>query len=122
MNAKLILFVSWFAAVTLATSVVNAGPRGHGGHGKHFSSMSPRGGHKFSRGTSGTYRNWNGRDWSVGYLGGRNWSGSYWGGGNWDWYPSGGLGIPYALNYDYYSYGYYPWYRHGFGYPYYWSW
>src|SRR5262249_19795462 len=175
-NAKLILFVSWFAAVTLATSVVNAGPRGHGGHGKqgerfgsvsrrgghgkhfssmsprgahgghgkhfssmsprgghgghgkHFSSMSLRGGHKFSRGTSGTYRNWNGRDWSVGYLGGRNLSGSYWGGGNWDWYPSGGWGIPYALNYGYYSYGYYPWYRYGFGYPFYrgwspyWSW
>jgi hypothetical protein len=41
---------------------VNAASRGHG---KHFSSMSPRGGHKFSRGgskfsrgTSGIYRNW----------------------------------------------------------------
>jgi len=38
------------------------------------------------------------------------------------WYPYSGWGIPYALNYGYYPYGYYPSYRYGFGYPYYWGW
>src|SRR4029450_11422183 len=105
MNAKLMLFVSCFAAVTLTASAVNAAPHGHGGHGrhggyhgKHFSSISPRGGHgryggyqgkrfssisprggykfsrsgpKFSRGTSGTYRNWGGGKWSGGKWHGR---------------------------------------------------
>jgi hypothetical protein len=114
--------------------------------------MSARGGHKFSqngstfsRGKSGTYRNWNGGKWSGGNWGGRNWRGGNWGGGNWggynwsggdrfifvggfgypyywDWYPSWGWGIPYAFNYGYYSYGYYPSYGYGFGYPYYWDW
>jgi hypothetical protein len=120
------LFVSCFAAVTLTASAVNAAPRGHGGHGrhggyhgKHFSSISPRGGHKFSRsspkfsrGTSGTYRNW----------GGGKWSGGNWGGSNWDWYRSSNRGIPYALNYGYYSYGYYPWYGYRLSYPFYWGW
>src|SRR5262249_9042906 len=35
--------------------------------------------------------------------------------------PYSGWGIPYALNYGYYSYGYYPSYRYGFDYPYYWG-
>src|SRR5262245_25161148 len=151
MNARLVVFASCFAAVSLVGSAVNAAPHGHGGHakhgkqfssvsprgghgkqgrhfssispragrgkhGKHFSSVSPRGGHKFSRrgskfsyAKSGRYRNWTGG----------NWSGGYWGGGNWDSYPSKGWGIPYARNNGYYSYGYYPWYRYGFGYPFY---
>jgi len=105
------------------------GPGGHGGyhvrHGGNISWMSARGGHKFSRsgpkfgrGKSVAYRNWSGRKWS----------GGKWGGGKWDWHRSSGWGIPYALNYGYYSYGYYPWYRYGFGYPFYrgwspyWSW
>src|SRR4030095_6894823 len=138
MNSRLILFVSCLAAVTLTASVLDAAPRGqgkhgrHGGyHGKHFSSITPRGGHgrhgghfgsisargggpkfsrsgpTFNRATSGTYRNW---------------SGNKWGGGHWDSYPSWGWGIPYALNYGYASYGYYPSYTYGFGYPYSWGW
>src|SRR6266480_7069327 len=69
MNAKFILFLSCFAAMTLIAPAVNAAPRsggGHGGHGGpggqhggpgayhgahggyhggHFSSISPRGAH-----------------------------------------------------------------------------
>src|SRR6266487_752236 len=117
-------------------------PRGghgayYGGHGGHFSSISPRGGHKFSRsgstfsrGRSGTYRNWSGGNWSGGNWGGRNWGGGdrfvFIGGFGypyyWDWYPSWGWGIPYAFNYGYYSSGYYPSYGYGFDYPYYWDW
>src|SRR5438876_1093834 len=90
MNAKFILFLSCFAAVTLAASVVNADPRGGR---RHFSSMSPRGGHAFTRGgatfgrsTSGTYRNWSGGNWRTGgnWRSGGNWSGRNWRtGGNW---------------------------------------
>jgi len=95
----------------------------HGGHGGHFSSISPRGGHKFSgsgskftRGASGTYRNWSGRNWSRG-----NWSGGFgYPYDYWDLYPSWSWSIPYAFNYGYYSYGY-PSYGYGFGYPYYWD-
>src|SRR6266487_3998381 len=123
MNAKFILFLSCFAAMTLIASGVNAAPRGggghgghgghfssisprgghgayYGGHGGHFSSISPRGGHKFSRigstfshGRSGTYRNWSGGNWSGGNWGGRNWGGG-------DRFVFIG----------------------GFGYPYYWDW
>src|SRR5215475_9127305 len=157
MNSRLILFVSCLAAVTLTASVLDAAPRGqgkhdrHGGyHGKHFSSISPRGGHgrhgrhfssisarggghkfsrsgpKFNRATSGTYRNWSANKWGSGHWRGgnwgRKWSGGNWSGGHWDSYPSWGWGIPYALNYGYASYGYYPSYTYGFGYPYYWGW
>jgi len=152
MNAKFILFLSCFAAMTLIASAVNAAPRGGGGHGGnhgahsgyhaghseyhgghygghvgHFSSMSPRGGHKFSRSGSKFSRGASGQY--------RNWSGRNWGGGDrfvfiggfgypyyWDWYPSWGWGIPYAFNYGYYSSGYYPSYGYGFDYPYYWDW
>src|SRR5213595_2079469 len=111
MNAKFILFLSCFAAVTLAASVVNADPRGGR---RHFSSMSPRGGHAFTRGgatfgraTSGTYRNWSGRNWS-----GRNWSGGNWGGNQSIFI--GGFGFPFFYGYPYY--GSYP---YGYGsYPY----
>jgi hypothetical protein len=131
-------------AVAVSISTVRAGRGGHGGHGGyrgghggHFSSISPRGGHKFSRsgskftrGTGGKYRNWSGRKWSGG-----NWSSRNWGGGDrfifsagfgypyyWDWYPSWSWSIPYAFNYGYYSNWYYPSYGYGFGYPYYWDW
>src|SRR5437667_91769 len=115
MNAKFILFLSCFAAVTLAASVVNADPRGGR---RHFSSMSPRGGHAFTRGgatfgrsTSGTYRNWSGGNWRTG----RNWSG-----GNWSGNQSifiGGFGFPFFYGYPYYSY--YPYNYYGYGsYPY----
>src|SRR5713101_3609079 len=65
-------FFSIILAVAVSIGTVRAE---HGGHGGHFSSMSPRGGHKFSRsgskfsrGASGKYRNWSGRNW-----GGDNW-------------------------------------------------
>jgi hypothetical protein len=133
MNTKLTLFLSCLAAVALAAPAVKAAPRGGGGGhgGGHFSSMSPRGGHSFSRGgatfsrsTSGTYRNSGGRTWSGG-----NWSGDwrrhhrssrdqfifiggfgypYWG------YPYWGWGYPYGYGY---GYGSYP-YGYGYGYDY----
>jgi hypothetical protein len=125
MNAKFILFLSCFAAMTLIASAVNAAPRGggghgghggyhgghgghfssisprgghgayHGGHGGHFSSISPRGGHKFGR---------SGSTFSHGRSGTyRNWSGGNWGGRNW----GGGDRFVFIG---------------GFGYPYYWDW
>ena len=127
MNAKLILFLSCFAAVTLATSGTNADPRRGGGGrgGGHIRSMPARGGATFSRGTSGTFRNWSGRNWS-----GRNWSGRHnWSSGNWssDWRHNrfsnnqsifiGGFGFPFFYGYPYYSY--YPYNYYGYGsYPY----
>jgi hypothetical protein len=139
MNAKLILYLSCFAAVTLAASVVNADlRRGGGGRGgRHIMSMPARGGATFSRGTSGTFRNWSGRNWSGRNWSGGNWSGRNWSGGNWsgrnwsgrnwsgDWRRHrfsndqfifiGGFGFsfysyPYYwyYPYDYYSYGSYP--------------
>src|SRR5260370_13049856 len=120
MNANVILFLSCSAAVTLAASGANADPRrGGGGRGAgHIRSMPARGGATFSRGTSGTFRNWSGRNWS-GRNGsgrnrsgrnwsGRNWSGRNWSGGNWsgrNW--SGGDQFIFTG---------------GFGYPYYWDW
>ena len=130
MNAKLILFLSCFAAVTLAASVVNAGPRGGGGMGRgggHFSSMSARGGNTFARGP-GTWsgRNWSGRNWN-----GRNWNGRNWNNwsGNWrhhhhnnnnDVIFIGGFGFPFwGWGYPYgYGYGYPYGYGYGYGYPY----
>src|SRR6266567_8106370 len=122
MNARFILFLSCFAAMTLIASAVNAAPRGggghggyhgghgghfssisprgghgayYGGHGGHFSSISPRGGHKFSRSGS-TFGH--GRSGTY-----RNWSGGNWSGGNW----GGGDRFVFIG---------------GFGYPYYWDW
>jgi hypothetical protein len=126
MNAKLILFLSCFAAVTLAASIVNAAPRGGGGGmgrgGGHFSSMSARGGHTFARGP-GT---WSGQRWSRNNWNGQRWSKNNWNGGNWNgnWRHHrhssnqfifvGGFGFPFFYGYPYY--GYYP-YGYG-GYPY----
>src|SRR5258707_3624618 len=122
MNTKLVLFLSCFAAVALTASAVNADPRG-GGHGRHFSSMS-RGGQTFTRsGATFSGRNWSGRNWSGGNWSGRNWSGrnwsggnwsgGEWGGGDWGWYPSGGWGISYPLNYRHYFFLDLPLYRYG---------
>ena len=124
MNAKLILFLSCFAAVTLATSGTNADPRRGGGGrgGGHIRSMPARGGATFSRGTSGTFRNWSGRNWS----GRHNWSSGNWSSGNWssDWRHNrfsnnqsifiGGFGFPFFYGYPYY--GYYPSDYYGYGY------
>jgi hypothetical protein len=134
MNAKLALFLSCFAVVTLVAPVVNADPRGGR---RHFSSMSPRGGHAFTRGgatfgrsTSGTYRSWSGRNWS-----GRNWrTGGNWSGGNWsgNWRHHdrfsggqsiviGGFGFPFFYgypNYGYYPYNYYDYSSYPYGYGY----
>src|SRR5437667_8461446 len=154
MNAKFILFLSCFAAMTLIPSAVNAAPRsggghgghgghhaylgGHGGHGEyhgghsgHFSSISPRGGHKFS-GSGSTFsrgRKWHG-NWSSRNWSGRKWSLANWSGGDrfifvggfgypyyWNWYPYWGWGVPYAFNYGYYSYGYNP--SYGYNYDHY---
>jgi len=74
--------------------------------------MPARGGATFSRGTSGTFRNWGGRNW-----GGGNWGGS-------QFIFTGGLGFPFFYGYPYYGYypyGYqYDYYSHpGYGYGYY---
>src|SRR6266568_4343744 len=111
MNAKLILFLSCFAAVTLTTSAVSAAPQGGYG-GRHFASMPARGGHTFTRSGMGT------------------WSGQRWNGGNWrhhhhnnnDVIFIGSFGFPFwGLGWGYpYGYGYgYPYgYDYGYGYPY----
>src|SRR5436190_22996281 len=84
MNAKLVLFLSCFAAITLTTSAVSAAP--HGGHGGgHFVSMRARGGNTFTRSGTGT---WSGQRWGGGTWSGRNWNGGNWigqrgRGGNW---------------------------------------
>ena len=137
MNAKLILFLSCFTAVTLTASAVSAAPHGRGHGGGYFNSMPPRGGHTFTRGgstfrggTSGTYRNWNGGNWSGRNWSGGNWSGQRWGGGNWRHHHNnnndifiGSFGFPFwgwGYPYGYYGYGYdYPYgYGYGYGYPY----
>jgi hypothetical protein len=124
---SIILAVAVSISTALAKHGGRGGHRGHGGyhgkHSKHFSSISPRGGRKFSRGGSGKYRNWSGRNWR-----GRSWSGGNWSrdwryhrfssdrfiftGGYgypyyWGWYPSWGWNVPYAY-YSYYPYRYYP--------------
>jgi hypothetical protein len=123
MNAsKLILSLSCFVAVTLASPIVTAAPRG-GGHGGH-GGMSARSGHSFSRGGMGRAggQRWSGRNWS-----GRNWSGRNWN-GNWRHHHGhnkvifiGGFGFPswWGWGYPYYGYGYgYPYGYYGYGYPY----
>jgi hypothetical protein len=128
MNAKLFFFLSCFAAVTLTASGVNADPRS--GH-RHFSSISPRGGHTFTRSgqptfgrsTSGTYRNWSGGNWrSGGNWSGGNWSGDWrhrdrFSGGN-QFIFSGGFGFPFFYGYPYYGYGSYPYGYSPYGYNY----
>src|SRR5713101_1286022 len=107
MNAKLILFLSCFAAATLAASGANADPRRGGGdrRGGHIRSMPPRGGATFSRGTSGTFRNWSGRNWSGDWRRNRF--------SNNQSIFIGGFGFPFFYGYPYS--GYYP-YDYGYGY------
>jgi hypothetical protein len=112
MNAKLTLFLSCFAAVTLTASAVSAAPHGGG----HFKSIPPRGGHTFSRGgstfsggTSGAYRNWSGRNWSGDWRHHHRFS-------NDRFIFIGGFGYPF---YGYPSYGYYPYDYYGYDYGYY---
>src|SRR6266513_2949521 len=117
-NSKLILSLSCFAAVTLASPLATAAPRGGGGH---FS-----GGRGFASGRSGMGA-WNGRNWNnwngnwrhnhgnnvifIGDFGFPGWWGWGWGGG----YPYGyGYGYPYG----YYGYGYPYGYGYGGGYGY----
>jgi hypothetical protein len=142
MNTKLVISLSCFAAVTLAASPVNAAPRGGGRGGGHIMSMPARGGATFSRGTSGTFRNWNGGNWSGrNWSGGnwnRNWSGQRWGSGNWNrnWnhhhhhnnsdvifigdfgFPfwGWGWGYPYGYYGGGYGYGYGGYSPYGYGY------
>src|SRR5713101_4937345 len=108
MNAKLILFLSCFAAATLAASGANADPRRGGGdrRGGHIRSMPPRGGATFSRGTSGTFRNWSGRNWSGDWRRNRF--------SNNQSIFIGGFGFPFFYGYPYY--GYYPYDYYGYGY------
>src|SRR5213082_611163 len=139
MNSKSILFLSFFAAVTLTTSAVSADQRGGHGGG-HFASMPARGGHTFTRSGMGTWsgQRWGGGTWSGRNWNGGNWSGQRWSGGNWNnwnggnWrhhhnnnndvifigsfgFPFWGLGWGYPYGYGYgYPYGY----DYGYGYPY----
>ncbi len=134
MNAKFILFLSCFAAVTLAaTSVVTAGSRGGGGMGRGGGGMGRGGGAHFSsptrsaptfyRGGSGTYRTRSG-DWSRS----GNWSrrGDWSRSGDWRRHHHrssrnqfvfiGGFGFPYYWGYPYDYYGYYPYDYYGYDY------
>src|SRR5258707_10850843 len=102
-HSKLILSLSCFVVVTLASPLLTAAPRGGGGGGRggggHFA-----GGRSFAgrpgmgrpgMGAMGG-RNWNGRNWN-----GRNWSGRNWNGRNWNGHHGhnnvifiGGFGFP----------------------------
>ena len=126
MNAKRITLLSCLVALVLPVSVATGQHRG-GGRG-HAGSMSVRSAPTVTRsGTSGTYRNWSGQNWSGDWRRHRFsrdrfiFSGGFGYPYYWDWYPSWSWSIPYAFNYGYYSYGY-PSYGYGFGYPYYWDW
>jgi len=130
MNAKLILFLSCFAAVTLTTSAVSADPRsGHGGG--HFASMPARGGQTFTRSGAGNFRTFNDRREdrlenrrfvSNRFVSNRfvfvdSFGFPFWG---WGWgYPYGyyggyGYGYPYGYGYDYDYYSQ-PAYGYGYG-------
>jgi hypothetical protein len=120
-HSKLVLSLSCFVAVILASPLASAAPRGGGGHfggGRSFASgragMGAWGGHNWSG------RNWNGRNWN-----GRNWSGRNWN-GNWHHHGHnsvifiGDFGFPgwWGWGYPgYYGYGY-PYGYYGYGYPY----
>ncbi|PYJ25614.1 MAG: hypothetical protein DME91_03030 [Verrucomicrobia bacterium] len=132
MNSKSILFLSLFAAITLATSGLDAAPHGGG----HSTSMPMGGGRTFTRGGTGT---WSGHRWNGGNWSGRNWNN--WGGdwhhhhhhnnnqvifiGDfgfplwWGWgYPWWGWGYPYGYGYGYPPYGYgYGGYGYDYGQP-----
>src|SRR6059058_2911634 len=134
-NSKLILSLSCFVAVTLASPLATPAPRGAGGHfsgGRGFASGRPGMGAWSGRNWNG--RNWSGGNWSGRNWSGRNWSGRNWSGGNWggDWRRHrfsndqfifiGGFGFPFLYPYygyypyDYYSYGSYPYGYSPYGY------
>jgi hypothetical protein len=144
MNSKLTLSATCCAALLLTASLAVGAPRG-GGHGGHFSGMSARSGHSFSRGGMGiaggrhwSGGNWSGRNWSGRNWSGRNWSGRNWSGRNWnnwngnwrhhhhhhddddnDFIFIGSFGFPFwgwGYPYGYYGYGYPYGYGYGYGY------
>jgi hypothetical protein len=107
MNAKRVILLSCLVALVLPVSVASGQHRG-GGRG-HAGSMSVRSAPTVIRsGTSGTYRNWSGQNWS----------------GDWRRHRfsrdrfifSGGFGFPFFYGYPYY--GYYPYDYYGYGYGY----
>jgi len=124
MNAKLILFLSFFAAVTLTTSAVSADQRGGHGGG-HFASMPARGGQTFTRSGAGNFRTFNDRRedrlenrrfFRNRFVSNRfvfvdSFGFPFWGWG-WGWdYPYGyyggyGYGYPYGYGYGDQGYGY----------------
>ena len=133
-HSKFVLSLSCLVALTLASPLATAAPRGGGGAGGHAGGSHFSGGGGFAgrpgMGTAG--RNWNGGHWSGHNWHGGNWHGhghvhnrvvfiggfgfpSWWG---WGW---GGYGYPYwgYPYYGYYNYGYgYPYgYGYGYGYP-----
>jgi hypothetical protein len=132
-------FFSIILAVAVSISPALAKHGGHGGHGgyhgkpgKHFSSVSPRGGHKFNRNALKFSRGkWSGSGkWSGGRWNGGRWNGGYWSGGSRfisiggfgypyysGWYPSWGWSVPYSYSYySYYPYRYYPAYWYDYDY------
>ena len=125
-HSKLILSLSCFVAVTLASPLVTAAPRGGGGG--HFA-----GGRGFAgRPGMGAWggRNWNGRNWGGRNWNGRNWSGRNWNGRNWNgnWNHHGHNNVIFIGDFGFpgwwgwgwggYPYGGYPYYGYGYGYPY----
>jgi len=129
-HSKLILSLSCFVAVTLASPLVTAAPRGGGGGhgGGHFA-----GGRGFAgRPGMGAWggRNWNGRNWGGRNWNGRNWSGRNWNGRNWNgnWNHHGHNNVIFIGDFGFpgwwgwgwggYPYGGYPYYGYGYGYPY----
>src|SRR5213082_2638178 len=121
MNSKSILFLSFFAAVTLTTSAVSADQRGGHGGG-HFASMPARGGHTFTRSGMGTWsgQRWGGGTWSGRNWNGGNWSGQRWSGGNWNNWNGGNWRHHHNNNNDVIfigSFGF-PFWGLGWGYPY----
>src|SRR6266542_4488986 len=105
--SKLVLSLSCFVAVTLASPLATAAPRGGGGHGGHFS-----GGRSFTSGRPGMGawggRNWNGRNWS-----GRNWNGNWRHHGHNNVIFIGDFGFP-----GWWGWGYPGYYGYGNGYGY----
>jgi hypothetical protein len=123
-HSKLVLSLSCLVAMTLASPLATAAPRGGGGGG-HFG-----GGRSFAAGRPGMGAWGGGRNWS-----GRNWNGRNWNNWNGNWHHHGhnnvifigdfgfpgwwGWGWGPSWGYPYYGYGYpYGYYGYGYGYPY----
>jgi Putative peptidoglycan binding domain len=113
-HSKLILSLSCFVIVTLASPLLTAAPRGGGGRGGggHFAGARGFAGRPGMGAWGG--RNWNGRNWS-----GRNWN------GNWHGHHGhnnvifiGDFGFPGWWGWGWGPYWGYPYYGYGYGYPY----